>query len=164
MKILINAGADVNLQTKFGKRPLHYVRYHQDGMAEIARLLLDAGSEVNARDRFNETALHEVDYRRIDDAVDNSKIIFTLIARGAEIDPQDVYGATPLRRAIIYGNALHTEILVSLGASVEKAKYSNQKVYTKFEEMMEDDVIIAAIALGKSPMGEKWKKELQKYY
>ena len=159
MKILLDAGADVNLRNKHGSIPLHQLRYHQDGGAEIGRLLLDAGSEVNARDWQNETALHELDRR-----FDNSKIIFTLIARGAEIDPQDVYGATPLRRAIIYGNALHTEILVSLGASVEKAKYPNRKIYTKFEEMMEDDVIIAAIALGKSPMGEKWKKELQKYF
>ncbi len=160
MKILLNADADVNLRSKYRKTPLHHLRYHQDDRAEIARLLLDAGAEVNARDRHNETALHEVDHRR----VDNSKTIFTLIARGAEIDPQDVYGATPLRRAIIYGNALHTEILVSLGASVEKARISHQMTYTKFKEMMEDDVIIAAIALGKSPMGEKWKQELQKYY
>ena len=164
MKILINAGADVHLRSKHGKIPLHHLRYHLDGKAEIARLLLDAGSEVNARDRFNQTALHEVDYRRIDNSIDNSKIIFILIAWGAEIDPQDVFGATPLRRAIMNGNALHTEILVSLGASLEKAKISHGTTYAKFAEMMEDDVIIAAIDLGKSPMGEKWRKELQKYH
>ena len=154
--MLLDAGADVNLRNKYKKIPLHGLLYFRDHKAEIAQLLLDAGSEVNARDRINRTALHEVGFRK----VDNSEIIFALIGRGAEIDPRDVYGATPLRGAIIYRNALHTEIFVSFGASVEKAKQSSF-LKNLFEERVNDDIIIAAIALGKSPMGEKWKNKAQ---
>ena len=76
---------------------------------------------------------------------------------------RDIYGATPLRRAIRYRNALYTEILVSIGASVKKAADSDW-LKNWFEKRMKDKVIIDAIALGKSRRGENWRKKLQTNY
>ena len=113
-----------------------------------------------AKGETKKTPLHSIiDYK----VVDHSFIIFALIARGAEMDAKDNFGATPLRRAIRYRNPLHIEILVSIGASMEKAKDSSW-MPEWFERRMKDEIIIAAIELGKSIAGDKWKNELQKYY
>ena len=148
------------MRNEFKKIPLHILHYAQDHRVEIANLLLAAGSEVNARDVVNKTPLHSILNYKV---VDNSEIIFALIAQGAEIDPKDDFGATPLRRAIRYRNSIHVEILVSIGASMKKAKESTWMTYW-FEKSMKDEIIIAAIELGKSTVGEKWQNELQKYH
>ena len=48
VRMLIDAGANVNVQTNGGSTPLHEaVRY---GSVEIVRMLIDAGADVNLQD------------------------------------------------------------------------------------------------------------------
>lgn len=76
VKILINAGAYVNVKDYSGQTPLHRaVRYENN--IEITKLLIDADADVNAKDYHQKTPLHQaVIYR-------NRKTIELLIAHGA---------------------------------------------------------------------------------
>jgi ankyrin repeat protein len=47
-RMLIDAGADVNIQDENGLTPLHWCAYKN--LPEILRMLLDAGADVNIQD------------------------------------------------------------------------------------------------------------------
>ena len=55
VKILLDAGLDVNIRDKYGKTALMWAAYV--GNLEITRLLLDAGGDMHAEDHEGKTAL-----------------------------------------------------------------------------------------------------------
>ena len=55
-RMLIDAGADVNIQDENGLTPLHWcARFDRP---EILGVLIDAGADLNIQDNFGKTALH----------------------------------------------------------------------------------------------------------
>jgi ankyrin repeat protein len=60
VKVLIEAGADVNLRWDFDRTPLHNAALSNKGAecAEVADILIRAGADVNAVDEFDMTPLH----------------------------------------------------------------------------------------------------------
>ncbi len=64
-RMLIDAGADVNVQTNGGRTPLHWAA--RRGEVEIARMLIDAGADVNVQDEWGKTSLHyAAEYEQIE--------------------------------------------------------------------------------------------------
>lgn len=55
VRVMIEAGQDVNQRFAKGRTPLHEVAYSMHGTGEIARLLIDEGADVNARDEAGNT-------------------------------------------------------------------------------------------------------------
>lgn len=90
IRMLIDAGANVNAQNSFGQVPLHYT----SSIPEIARMLIQAGADVNSKDQNRETLLHY--------AVRHNNIEITrmLIDAGADVNAQNIFGQTPLHQAI----------------------------------------------------------------
>lgn len=90
VKLLIDAGADVN--KKGGRNldglPLCYAAL--SSTLEVVRLLIDAGADVNAVNNNNATALMYASQRR------EVNIMKLLIEKGAKINVQDVRGYTAL--------------------------------------------------------------------
>ena len=88
---LIELGADVNSQGRYGKTPLHqsaqwwvYAAYRNQAI----QLLLDAGADVNQQDKFGNTPLHCA-------VVSNhSKAVELFIDAGANIKMRNIYGQT----------------------------------------------------------------------
>jgi len=80
-------------------------------------------------------------------AYGHPNIITLLIENGADIDPKDDWGETPLRRAIKWRSYSSITTLIKLGADFEKTKESDfwQK---QFESSMKDEKTKAAIEEG----------------
>lgn len=77
-----------------------------EGMNE----LLDSGTDVNFRDIDNRTALHVAACQGFSDVAE------FLLQRGAEVDPKDRWGSTPLADAIHYKNHDVIKLLEKHGA------------------------------------------------
>ena len=133
MKMLLDAGADVNARDTHNRTALHHSAYW--GSSLMMKLLLDAGAEVNARDPSYDsgTPLHLVlgrEYQSCNRRTDQDRdreAISLLVGKGAEIEAKNAYGETPLRLAIVRNRLILADELVRLGASVEKAKESHRE-------------------------------------
>ena len=91
VKVLLDAGADVNLVDEWGKTPLHEaafgtVRVKQPD-AEIPLMLIGAGADVNARTDSNNTPLHIAAY------AGHNSVAQALLRHGADVHAGPV---TPL--------------------------------------------------------------------
>jgi ankyrin repeat protein len=87
-RMLIGAGADLNLQDTWGsKTPLHWAPLW--GRVEIARMLIDAGANVNLQDTDGWAPLHVAAYYR------QVKIVRMLIDAGAKKDIENIEGGIP---------------------------------------------------------------------
>jgi ankyrin repeat protein len=86
-RMLIGAGADVDVQDESGWTPLHWAAYYN--RTEITQMLIDAKADLNIEDVDSRTALHYI-------AVHNRlEIARMLIDAGARIDIEDNEGKTP---------------------------------------------------------------------
>lgn len=133
IKMLIDAGAEINAQDSHGNTPLY--RAHPD---KTVKELLDAGADATLHNRCGQTVLHEA-------AEDNDvDVLEELISRGIDVDirttdPVDPWhpdreymvhpeirqrperlqwsaGQTPLHRAAFSGNDKAIEVLLQHGA------------------------------------------------
>ena len=146
VKILLDAGADVNLQNTSGKNALMEASegggffFREADYVETIKLLLDAGSDVNQIDTFdNTTALMK--------AVGRNKIevVRMLIDAGANLNVQDISGRTAILNASSLDNGEIVFILLMAGANpnirdnfndaLGTARWGNKKSVIKaFEE------------------------------
>ena len=111
VKLLLDAGADVNAMDNDGETPLHIASYK--GYIEITKLLLDRGADVNARDlwkQFGRTPLHFAAWGG------NSEIARLLLDKGADINAKRWDGFTPIRWADILGHNKFVGLLRLYGA------------------------------------------------
>jgi len=86
-RMLIGAGADVDVQDESGWTPLHWASYYN--RIEIIQMFIDAGADLDIQDVNGRTALHYI-------AVHNRlEIARMLIDAGARIDIEDDEGKLP---------------------------------------------------------------------
>ena len=88
LKLMIDLGADINLETPFGT-PLMKAAANPWN-SEMVKILTDAGADVNQPDQSGRTALF---YAEANGCTD---ITMQLIAAGSDVYHQDVYGKTYL--------------------------------------------------------------------
>lgn len=101
---LIEHGADVDAKDQHGRTPMHMTHN-----AAIARLLHEAGADISARDNRDRTPLHHA----VDDLAEY------LLSVGAEVDPVDKLGRTPLSEAARGDRGGLGELLIEHGAKVD---------------------------------------------
>lgn len=135
MKILIDAGADVNCVGESGRTPLFeaiYTAYmaeegykQGDGVwihttlyyIESIRLLIAAGANVNAKTKGGYTPLHQASMS-FRGHTDLPEIIHILLAAGAKVDARNNDGVTPLMWAAECNAVENAEALIAAGADV----------------------------------------------
>ena len=90
-----------------------------------------------------------------------TNIISLLVEIGADIDPKDRYGETPLRAAIRWQEYSSITTLIKLGASFDMAKVADwgQDI---FDASMREEETKDAIAEGQRLTGERRRKPVRK--
>lgn len=114
LKLLINAGADVNEGNYYDSKALILAFTTTDQCA--LQLLLDAGADPNARGEDGQTCLH---YAALRDYSNICKSIELLLKAGADMEVRDKYGETPLMRSFREANLQTVKFLLKRGAKVD---------------------------------------------
>jgi ankyrin repeat protein len=113
VRLLLDAGPDIDEPTADGTPALHWVVRRQD--ADTARQLLKAGADVNRANRYGLRPLHL--------AIGNSdpEMVQLLLKAGADAGSEDAAGDTCLVQAIRGGNQKIVEALLASGAKPDQA-------------------------------------------
>ncbi len=110
VKILVDAGADVNLKNKAGI-PLLVAAITRGDM-EIVNLLISHGADVNAKDSSGTTILISAAF------TGNDELVNTLVEKGAEVNAVGKDGASALLVATYRNRPEMAKILIDKGADV----------------------------------------------
>jgi ankyrin len=139
---LLERGADVSAEDKYGNTPLHLVS--QAGHVEVAHMLIERGADVSAQDKDGSTPLHlalQGDMWKSLTCLSSAAQMFQprtragrlhyiwradgqvevahmLIERGADVSAQGSYGNTPLHLALRWGRVEVAHMLIERGADV----------------------------------------------
>ena len=112
LKVLLNAGADVNTKDRSGRTALWHAASR--GSQDCVNSLIVAGADVNTRDKYGKTPLMS--------AVSCSKgCVNALLAEGADVNKKDKYGRTALNDALCGGHKSSVDVLMDAGADVTMA-------------------------------------------
>jgi ankyrin repeat protein len=122
-RVLLDRGATINSEDKFGRTPLHSVvegTYNfEQYRVRIAQLLLERGADVNAQNEDNRTPLHSASY------YGRVEIARLLLDGGATANSKDAQGRTPLHTVADGGDyysredgVLVAQLLLECGADV----------------------------------------------
>lgn len=130
VKLLLDHGANVNLQTDRGWTLLHTAAYY--GHVDLVQLLLDYGADVNSKNKKGRTPLHlavyNMDLAEYDGKLSQhedpigvrTKIVQLLLEHGANVDSQDNDGKTPLHAAAYsFTNDNIIRMLLDHGAHID---------------------------------------------
>jgi len=97
-RFFIDSGAEIDTTDDEGETPL--MTAVGEGYTEVVMSLLEKGARTDVKDgNFNRTLLHLAAIRGYGDIAD------ILLSRGLDAKVQDISGATPMRYALLHGNA-----------------------------------------------------------
>ena len=134
LKVLIDAGVDVNAKDHEGKTLLHTCKDRS-----IARILIDAGADVNAKDHEGQTPL----YRKIGKPdIEDIAVLKCLIDAGADVNVKDPKGQTPLHSCQV---ATVAKFFIEAGADIHARDHEGK---TPLHTCKAFDVLKALIEAG----------------
>ena len=140
-RLLIDAGADVNLPRIGGGQQTALHMAAGRGNIEVARLLIAADADVGARASGGTTPLHETT------GADNVGVGKLLIDGGADIEARGTREITPLMRAAVHNAVGTIELLVTAGADID-AKLPSGRTALYFAMEGGADAVRKLIKLG----------------
>ncbi len=112
--LLVEHGADPNVETTLDETPLHVAA--EEGMVKAVEALLAHGAAVNARDYWEKTPLHRA--ARSDAKHNAVEISRLLLKDGADVHARDERGETPLFIAAERGMPELLALLIEAGGDV----------------------------------------------
>ena len=108
VKVLVAAGANVNLQGSAGMTALRWASGR--GHTEVVKVLIASGANVNLQDSDGWTAAMGAS------VVGYTEVVKALVAAGANVNLRGSTGITALMRASSYGYTEVVKVLVAAGA------------------------------------------------
>ena len=130
VRLLLDHGADANVETEYGMKLLHQVSFgfcesQEDGV-RVAELLLEHDADVNIQDNDHLTPLH------IASRHGKLEIVRLLLDRGAEVNAESDNGENPLH-TVSYGEYISQEdgvrvaqLLLERGADVNARRHGHR--------------------------------------
>jgi len=112
VRVLVDAGVDVNGKTVRGGTALMWAAGSHEDSAETVEVLLELGANVNAKTVDGRTALMDAAMRGNTGSVQN------LLFAGANVNKQTVRRVTPLLEAVQQGHVETVKLLLIYGAEV----------------------------------------------
>ena len=110
VRLLIDAGADVNAKTKDGHTALMWAA--SQGQNAAVKLLIDAGAKLNQRFKDGKTALLRAA------SGEHAQTVKLLVDAGADVNAQTKEGGTALMAMALIGHADIVRALIDAGADV----------------------------------------------
>ena len=114
VKVLIKAGADVNLADEYGETPL--IKAAREGHPDIIKILIQSGANVNLKNHQDISPLAVLCYDTDLDTNIKLEIMKVLIDAGADVNVKDELNNTPLSLALKKGNDTIAKFLSENGA------------------------------------------------
>ena len=128
VRMLLDAGADVDLRDFQGKTALSISVFRED--PAVLQLLIGAGADVQARTELGKTVLNGAV-----GPVDDPEIIEALIAAGADVNAKDNVGWTPLLAAAqSTEHPENIELLLAAGADATAKSYEGKTAFDYAQE------------------------------
>ena len=132
LRMLLEAGTDVNAQNGSGDTPLHWAA----GGGEVAaiRMLVEAGADVNAQGRGDNASVHKSGETPLHWAARGGEVaaIRTLVEAGADVNGQDRDGDTPLSLAAKYMAIAAVRMLLEVGEEVCISDHAHRYIAPHF--------------------------------
>lgn len=118
LKLLIDAGADLEVKDKNGKTPLNWAVKKEN--IDTINVLIDAGANVNAISSRG-TTLHQAT------AVSNNINIYKLLLKaGADVNARNEHDYSPLLSALFYSRSLDVvKLLLDAGCDINEKSNNN---------------------------------------
>lgn len=154
--LLLDAGANVNVDVPNWISPLNIALSRHTCNPQIAQMLLDAKADPNKGKPLVQAMDNKLfdladqmlqagadpnvtgssSYRPLHYAAQNGELalVRTLLEKGAEIDPQEYSGNTPLLLAIAQGHTKVVELLLEKGADIEIQNTYGRSAYAQARE------------------------------
>ena len=126
VKILVDGGANVNIQDDKGRTPL--MIHAEKGNKDIVSSLVAHGADVHRKDSKGRTALHH----------SGSEIVKLLVDRGSNVEERDCCQITPLVHAALMGNQILAWQLIKCGADVKQLGMTKKQFKSQYNESRED--------------------------
>ena len=107
VKLLLDAGGDVNLKDETGRTLLMYatLKNHK----EVVQVLVDKGANVNARNNSGQTALSHASREG------HPEIARALLGKGADVNVEDSSGSAPVVYATQFNHPATLKVLLEEG-------------------------------------------------
>jgi ankyrin repeat protein len=121
VEVLLEAGADVNAQTRGGETPLHRALWGDDH--ELIEALLAADPDLTIENSYGRTPL-----LRVARETGDVEMAARLLDAGAEIGAVDRFGASSLDLAAWRGNEPLVDLLLDRGATFPTTSASLQEI------------------------------------
>lgn len=140
VKILLDAGADVNEKNDAGLTALMYVA--DDTSIEVVEDLIAAGAKIEIKDDEGKNALHHAaSYASVE-------ALQALIKAGASVDARDESGRTALMIAAQEGNEDNVAALLKAGATVNLRDEDDKTAFGLAKENDNGEVVDMLAAYG----------------
>ncbi|MEM9424270.1 MAG: ankyrin repeat domain-containing protein [Spirochaetota bacterium] len=109
VRILVEAGADVNATDEHGVAPLHWAALRQD-LTETVRILVEAGADVNAQIKSNDDPISDYGDHPLHLAARNghTEAVRILVEARSNVNSTNKFGETPL---YIAARSHHKEVI-----------------------------------------------------
>ncbi|KAH9057186.1 ankyrin repeat-containing domain protein [Lactarius vividus] len=129
MRVLLDCGANVNAEDRFGQTPMHGVLentlYRFNGNFDVAKLLVERGADVNTQNKRRATLLHIAASKL------NLESVRVLLDLGASVDMKDSQGQTPLHKVLLSKHHRKDRVgiarlLIERGADVNARDENNE--------------------------------------
>jgi ankyrin repeat protein len=118
VKEVVEQGADVNAQDKFGWTPFYWAA--SLGRTQVAKFLMDKGADVRTAATDGGTTLHQAAQ------AGDRELVELLLSKGVDVKAKTNQGGTPLHSAASAGHRETAGLLIAKGAEIDAKTFRDQ--------------------------------------